>query len=168
MRIVIIAISSFILLGIVTPAVSEKSQTDGIVKASQDAFLAAFKAQDIAKMGEFLEDEVIFFGEYRLIDRKEPLDVPVKLSRGELLVKYQAFFKMVGPEKWQKLLTAMHPSFRKLENENDYGGIGKKGDWVLSLKRMAKKDSGKYDEVVVFIYRESTKGMKIVGHYADY
>jgi hypothetical protein len=47
----------------------------------------------------------------------------------------------------------------------EYGGVGKKGDKIQILSDGPK---GELDEAIVFVYRETPSGWKIVGHFADY
>ena len=74
----------------------------GMVSDMRTEIFEAFKKADVAEMEKSFAKEILFLGEHKLIDLKEPMEEPAIVTKKKMAESYTKLFETIGKKKWSK------------------------------------------------------------------
>jgi hypothetical protein len=134
-------------------------QADSVTRA----FRSVLTLGDAEKVGEFFDDRVVFEGDARFVgaSKKEGRHT---VSRQELQAAFLHLFTELGSE-WSSLIGQATSSLKMATRDTEHHQLARKGDLVYSLAAPGRTGP---DDALVFVFRTTKDGLRVVAHYGDY
>jgi len=146
----------------IKPMVKKKATT---AEQVAEQITNSFKKADAEGMAKYCAGKVNIIRNPRLKGKVTP-----EHTKEEFTKAYSDFFKIVGKDKWIKLVKNIKPTVKKATKEDQVIKGVKKGDYIVDLhfRESYKKNRRGLDEAVIFILQKIDNEFQIVIHYADY
>jgi hypothetical protein len=135
------------------------AQADSVTQA----FRGVLTLGDAEKVGAFFAETIVFEGDARFVGatKKEGRHT---VRRQDLQAAFAQLFAELGSE-WSSLMKQTLSSLEVATKDAEHHKLAKRGDLVYSLSAPGRTGP---DDALVFVFRSTEDGLRVVAHYGDY